>query len=406
MPRAVEEIEPRIISRAPAGQPMLTDALVVSLSRTFWDEVWRSRHQVMSRLARHNDVVFVSRPLTVDEAMPGASVPPLRRAGAHPVDQRLIAYVPPRYLPTVRRPAIIGGAVDALRRSHLQRFARRWANRQTVLYLWHPSFARYIDVFPGSIVCYHLYDDLAAGESERASVNEQLLQQIFRRADLVFTASEELQDRYRTFGNVHWVPNGVDYDLYANGAQIATPHDIAGIAAPRIGYVGTLRRQIDLALIASLAAAKRDWSFVLIGECTRDITESPDYVQLRAHPNVHLLGAKPGDAVPAYLAHLDVGLLPYRLDGAARFCYPLKMHEYLAAGIPVVSSRISAVRPFESVITVADSLSDWIHAIEHSLGSRTDARVAERRQVARDNSWDQRVARISTLIAERIATRS
>jgi glycosyltransferase involved in cell wall biosynthesis len=386
---------------------MLTEALVVSLSRNFWDEVWRSRHQVMSRLARHNDVIFVSRPLSVDEALtPRAATPLVRRPGAHRVTDRLTAYVPPRYLPKLHRAEFASDVLDVLRRSHLRRFARRWRQRSRVLYLWHPGFAPYIDAFPDHVVCYHLFDDLADGPSARASKTEDALTNIFRRADLVFTASEELQQRYERFGNVYWVPNGVDYELYAGVPRTVAPADLASIAAPRVGYVGTLRHQIDLTLIADLAAAKPDWSFVLIGESSHAITETSEFEQLRARRNVHMLGAKPGDAVPAYLAHLDVGLLPYLLDGPARFCYPLKMHEYLAAGLPVVSSRISAVRPFASVISVAGSVDEWIREIERALGDRAESRVGERQRVARDNSWDQRVARISNLIAQRVAARA
>ena len=109
--------------------------------------------------------------------------------------------------------------------------------------------------------------------------------------------------------------------------------------------------------------------------------------------------------MPAYLSHLQVGLLPYRLDGAAQFCYPLKMHEYLAAGLPVVSSNISAVRTFSSVVRVAHTLPEWIASIEESVRRNDAALVAERRQIASENSWDTRVSRISSLIAAAIESR-
>ena len=104
--------------------------------------------------------------------------------------------------------------------------------------------------------------------------------------------------------------------------------------------------------------------------------------------------------LPAYLCHLDAGLLPYRLGGAARFCYPLKMHEYLAVGAPVVSTGLTAVQPFSRVIRVAEGQQAWLDAIDAALADKDAAAIEARRGVARANSWDIRVETISRLIAE------
>ena len=385
---------------------MLSDALIVSLSRNFWDDVWRSRHQVMSRLARTNTVLFASRPLQTDEVLPWSrSKSRLRRPGTHRVTDNLYAYVPPGYLPTVHSLSGVERALEQRRRARLRRVADRWSGRPSVLYLWHPSFEPYIDLFPESIVCYHLFDDLAMYGSERDGGVEAALQRIFARADLVFVASEELVERYSAFGNVHWVPNGVDYDAFARLADDPPPipADLAAIPEPRLGYAGTLRAQIDIDALIAIASARPDWAIVLIGDVSRGTTDSETFRRLQNLKNVHLLGPKQTDEVAVYLHHLDVGLLPYRLDGAARYCYPLKMHEYLAAGLPVISSSLPAVRPFTSVIQIADTPGAWIDQISRSLDTVTPLRVEERRSVARRNSWDERVRVISTLIEQKVS---
>ena len=380
---------------------MLTDALIISLSRNFWDDVWRSRQQVMSRLARQNQVVFVSRPLTVDEARPGAAASSqLRRAGAHRVTDRLTAWVPPRHLPSVFSLPAVESLLDSQRRSALRRFTRRYPNPTRVLYLWHPAFERYIDTFPGAIVCYHLFDDLSAYGKEQ-DATARALERIFARADVVFVASEELADRYRSAGNVHWIPNGVDYEAYPEpGVDVPVPADLAAVPRPRLGYAGSLRNQIDIDLMQRLAEARRDWHLVLVGDVSAGVQQSAAFASLRAQPNVHVLGQKSRQEMPAYMRGLDLGLLPYRLDGAARYCYPLKMHEYLAAGLPVVSSDLCAVQPHTDVIRIARSFDEWVRAIDTGLRDRGATEVQARRDVARANSWDGRVARISTLIAE------
>ena len=381
---------------------MLTDALVISLSRNFWDEVWRSRHQVMSRLARHNAVIFGSRPLDLREAWPRVSVAsPVRTPGTHRIRDNLYAHVPSRFLPAVHRLPALEQAFQRRRGAQLRRLAGRWSGRQQVLYLWHPMFESYIDAFPDSVVCYHLFDDLGQYGDGGDGSNARGLERIFSRADLVFASSEELVQRYARFGNVHWVPNGVDYDHFAavDPAAVLVPADLARLPRPWLGYSGTLRAQIDIELLAAVARSKPRWSLVFIGDVSRGMSESAEYGALRALPNVHMLGPKSLTELPAYLCHLDAGLLPYRLGGAARFCYPLKMHEYLAAGAPVVSTALSAVEPFASVIRVADGHGEWVTAIEAAMADNGRAALEARRGVAHANSWDIRVDTISRLIA-------
>jgi glycosyltransferase involved in cell wall biosynthesis len=385
---------------------MLSDSLIVSLANDFWDAGWKSRHQVMSRLAVQNQVVFSSRALRLNEVVGGSRVmTPLRRPGAHRVSEHLTAYVPPAYLPKVYRPSWVEAGLAKLRRDALRRYVTPWKHLPTIVYLWHPSFAPYLDTFSdAAVTCFHLFDDLTQYPGKKQQQVEKTIKWIFSKVDCVFVASEELAARYAGLGNVHWVPNGVSYEEFA-GAAVAggeAPADIASIRAPRLGYVGTLRSQIDVDLLRRIAETKPEWSIVLVGEVSRNTEQAGDFRALAALPNVHLLGAKSADTVASYVPHLDVGLLPYRLNGAAQYCYPLKMHEYLASGIPVVSSSLSAVRRFSSVIQVARTFDEWILEIERALADVSAERRLERRAVAANNSWDRRVELISSVIDSRV----
>jgi len=387
---------------------MLTDALVISLSRNFWDEPWRSRHQVMSRLARHNTVIFGSRPLNVDQVWPRVSVSsPLHRPGTHRIHDNLYAHVPSRFLPDMHSVPALERALRRRRRVELTQVARRWSGRPQVLYLWHPMFESYIEAFPDSILCFHLFDDLGQYGDNGDGSNSRAMERIFARAALVFASSEELVQRYAHFGNVHWVPNGVDYEHFAavEAGAVPVPADLARLPRPWLGYSGTLRAQIDIDLLAAVARSRPQWSLVFIGDVSRGMGRSAEYRTLQALPNVHMLGSKSLAELPAYLCHLDAGLLPYRLGGAARYCYPLKMHEYLAAGAPVVSTGLTAVEPFTSVIRVADGHEAWVGAIEAALADKGHASIDARRDVAQANSWDIRVATISRLISEAVVRR-
>lgn len=387
----------------PAGD-LLNGAVVVSLARDYWDQTWRSRHQVMSRLALDNSVFFVSNPLNVRSSFSALARRAGRRPGRQTVTSNLTAYIP--YVPEVGRPKVLRRFLDRVRQHEIAGLVGRSAEKPMVLYLWSPRFESYLDRFPEAIVCYHLFDDLTAYGGLQDRAVEAALRRIFKRADLVFVSSSELMRRYSDFGNVHWAPNGVDYDAFsALTSSSPVPDDVVKIRRPRVGYAGTLRAQIDTDLMLAIAAARRDLSIVLIGDVSHRTAESEVYRALVSQPNVHMLGQKTTAEIPAYLASLDVGILPYRLEGGGQFCYPLKMHEYLAAGLPVVSSALEAVAPFQAVIRVANSADDWARCIDESLADGNPSRLEARRAVAAENSWDSRVRVISSLIADAVAKR-
>jgi glycosyltransferase involved in cell wall biosynthesis len=115
---------------------------------------------------------------------------------------------------------------------------------------------------------------------------------------------------------------------------------------------------------------------------------------------VHFLGGKPSKSLGAYPQHFDVCLMPYVVDDYTRYVYPLKMHEYLAGGKPVVSSPIRSVEDFKYVIALARTRDEWSRAIENGLssGENTPEQRARRQRVARDYDWDGLVAKIVAAI--------
>ena len=121
-------------------------------------------------------------------------------------------------------------------------------------------------------------------------------------------------------------------------------------------------------------------------------------------PNVHFLWEKPVDHLGGYPQHFDVCIMPYLMDDYTKYIYPLKMHEYLASGRPVISSPICSVEEFRDVITVSGTCSEWTHAIERAIspGQDTPAQCSKRQEVAREHDWDILAARIASTIAARL----
>jgi glycosyltransferase involved in cell wall biosynthesis len=169
------------------------------------------------------------------------------------------------------------------------------------------------------------------------------------------------------------LPNGADVAAFDNTITNleAPPEDLKDIPHPRLGWVGSLHAEVDYSLIFELASRRPAWNFVLIGQVTTHVNARADAerIQCDSLPNVHFLGSKRIDEIPRYLAHMDVNLMIYRLSDHSwiKAIYPLKLHEYLAVGHPVVSANVPSVRPFSKVVRIADGTDDWQLAISEAL---------------------------------------
>ena len=192
--------------------------------------------------------------------------------------------------------------------------------------------------------------------------------------------------------------NAVDYDAFRQATDKGeTPDDMSDLPSPRIGYSGLIGNRLDLELIEHLARERPSWSIVLIGKVdSRRCEDEMD--RLRGLRNVHFLGQKDVSDVPSYVAALDVGLLPYRVNVETTHISPLKMYEYFAAGLPVVSTRIPSAARRGDLVSLADGAAEFIDACDAALTEPQDearARVSE----ASQNTWDHRVTQLTSIIA-------
>jgi glycosyltransferase involved in cell wall biosynthesis len=224
---------------------------------------------------------------------------------------------------------------------------------------------------------------------------------LVRRADLVLTSSERLcADRIELNPNTRFVSHGVDVGHFARALdpRIETPADLRALPRPVIGFFGLLADWVDLDLVRALALARPDWSMVLVGRHATGVG------LVRGLPNVHLLGQKPYTLLPAYCRGFDVGIIPFRTNELTLRANPLKLREYLAAGLPVVSTPLPEVARYRSSVHLAEGLTGFIQAITTALGERSPALDRARASAMESESWETRVAEIEGHIA-RTATR-
>jgi len=271
----------------------------------------------------------------------------------------------------------------------------------TVVSVWKPFDLIMAGKMEEKVACWHLFDEVSRfpGNKPVADFIEQVERKYIKRVHLVFAISQKLYDKKKeTNNNVYLIPNACDFKMF-NAAlkdDLPEPEDLKGLPRPRIVLIGGLGWDMDYDILSYISDSHPEWSVVMIGLVRPSGKEGVNAVTKRS--NGFSLGYKHQPDLPAYLKYCDVGLIPYRIVGSVDACYPLKMHEYLAAGLPVVSVSQASVLPFSGVVAIADNKSDFVHLIERSLANNSPDKVAERVAVARENSWERRVAEMNTLI--------
>jgi len=223
--------------------------------------------------------------------------------------------------------------------------------------------------------------------------------ELFSRADLVFTGGHSLYERKKDrHPHVHAFPSSVDVSHFvkARAAQ-EDPADQQPLSRPRLGFYGVIDERMDLELLADVAAARPHWSIVLLGPVVKIELDS-----LPRAPNIHYLGSKSYGDLPQYASGWDVALMPFARNESTECISPTKTPEYLAAGLPVVSTSIrDVVRPYQALglVHIADSATDFVAACEAALSEPEGERRARADDFLSQQSWDKTWREMSALVA-------
>jgi uncharacterized SAM-binding protein YcdF (DUF218 family)/glycosyltransferase involved in cell wall biosynthesis len=400
---------------APAARHHMTRLPdIVCISSIDWDFIWQGHQEIMSRFAADGHrVLFVEN--TGVRTPNFSDLPRLRQRirnwwrgtkGFREERPNLFVYSPLVLPWPYLRPS------RWVNRTLLVRALNRWM-RATGFYrpiVWTflptPLARDLIAALDPQVTIYYCIDDLPSSSpgAKRIVPSEERL---FREADLVFVTSERLRQRAAAFNDhVHLFPFGVNLERFeaARETNGPLPDDVRSLTRPVVGYVGGLHQWVDQDLLAEVAGGMPEATFALVGP------EQTDVSRLRRCPNVHVLGMRPHDALPAYVKAFDVGIVPYRLTEYTANVYPTKLNEYLVMGIPVVATDLPEIRRFNAVhghvVEVAPDAAAFRAAIRSVLDDSPRSEVATRIAVARENSWNARVAGMRPLIDAAVARRA
>jgi glycosyltransferase involved in cell wall biosynthesis len=369
---------------------------IIAFGGNIWDAHWQTRQHVLSRLASRGwPVVYSTGPFFVWDRF-GERWNGARWCDRWETLDGVRVYWSGRW--QMRWPRV--PAWDRWIVRHHARSLREIVNVaddvRPIVYLFRPSFLPYVSAIGPSATVYHADDtfSLMGHWSDDVAAAERAL---VAHADLVLASSRRIAAALPGGGTVRVMPNGADVAAFASAAQSPCPDDLAVIPHPRVAYAGFLNEKVDFRLVYDIARERPSWHWILIGPEVGAPYLSPsnagDRTRCASLPNVHFLGSKPHTDVPRYLQNVDVNVMCYRTSEGGWWTdiYPLKLHEYLAVGKPVVASDIDAVREFSAVVAIAATTKDWIAALTKAIEGTGVGNVAERQLVAGMNSWDERV---------------
>jgi UDP-galactopyranose mutase len=266
-------------------------------------------------------------------------------------------------------------------------------------------FSRQLDA---DVVVYDAMDEL----SKFRFAPEMLLgleQELIDRADLVFTGGTSLYEAKKSrHSSVHCFPSSVDRTHFAKArSRQFDPADQEDLPRPRFGFYGVIDERFDIDLLGEIAALRPDWSFVMVGPVVK-IAED----ELPRAANIHYLGSKTYQQLPAYLAGWDVALMPFAMNESTQFISPTKTPEYLAGGKPVVSTAVKdVVRHYGHLrgVHIASTADEFIAACEQALAQSRKPEsgwLAEADLLLSATSWNTVQARMAGLIGELLGTRT
>ena len=369
---------------------------LLCFSHLRWNFVFQRPQHLMGRFAKDMNVLYWEEPVDVGpRETPFLQV----RKAEDCANVRVIVPHLPEGLSEERREDALKRLLDA----HV-------ASVRGPLIAWYytPMMLAFSIHLETDAVVYDCMDEL----SKFRFAPEKLLDleaDLIARADLVFTGGSSLYEAKKDrHPSVHCFPSSVDRAHFAKARNtLAEPADQAELKRPRLGFYGVIDERFDIDLLRQAAEMRPDWSFVMVGPVVKIAEE-----ELPRAANIHYLGSKTYEELPAYLAGWDVALMPFAMNESTQFISPTKTPEYLAGGKPVVSTPVrDVVRHYGHLqgVQIAADADGFVRACDQALGLSKDRGgewLAEADLLLSSMSWATTQARMAGLIAEVLGERT
>ena len=399
------------------GATLPDDLPIVIAGSAPWESPPLNAHQIARRMAaRGHPVLYVEsaglRPPALGSAHDRRRIVARLRSATDAARERApgLHSCAPLALPGAASPWVRAASLRALG-TQVRRSAQRLGFERPILWSFLPTGHALAAALDARLCVYHCVDDYAGNPGVDAAWIETLEARMLDAADLVFASSPVLAERLgRLHAEVRSMPNVADVARFAAAVDDPPPAPawLAAIPRPRLVWTGNLAHyRIDPALLEASLAAHEDAQLVLVGAVGQgDLGAEAERWGVLDHPRVHRIAAQPHEALPAILAHGDVGLIPFRDNAHTRGSLPLKLWEYLAAGLPVVATALPNFDEVaaEALAFTAATPEGFATAVGLALAEPPERR-AWRSRAAAAHGWPERIEVLCGELAAALARR-
>lgn len=277
-------------------------------------------------------------------------------------------------------------------------------NKFIFMNVFNPFYLKKLNSTPTPLLnIYYTVDDI----SESLYVAKHGVEQekrAFKMADLIFATAKELEKKcLLTAKNVYYLPNAADFGIFQQSVNkdLPVPDELKNETRKIIIYIGNIRDRDDFPLLKKIANTHKDKLLLIIGPIN---TNEHKAHQLHEMENVRFLGGKPMNELPNYMKLSSVAIIPFKLSKLTKSIYPLKINEYLATGLPVVSTKFSEdIISFNDVINIAEDHEDFLKKIDFAIDSNSEMEKQKRIQKALSNNWEARATEFLDVITKQIS---
>ncbi len=362
---------------------------VVCLSHLRWDFVYQRPQHLMSRFAANGRVFYFEEPVYID----GETHLAISERG-----ENLFLCVP-----HIKHQDGIEKGTYEIEREMLDELIKTNKIENFIEWFYTPMALAFADHLKPALTVFDCMDELSAFKFAPPELIENE-RRLLEKADLVFTGGHSLYEAKKDkHARVFAFPSSIDVAHFTAARTIKNePEDQKKIASPKLGFCGVIDERFDVVLLAEMADLRPDWQFVMIGPVVKIAPED-----LPRRSNIHYLGGKNYDELPAYLSGWNVALMPFAINESTKYISPTKTPEYLAAGKCVVSTAIrDVVRPYgeQNLVSIASTAEEFVAAVEKILELGNSDNWREKAdEFLSQNSWDKTYTRMRELINETAA---
>ena len=347
--------------------------VLLCFSHLKWDFVYQRPQHLMSRFAKEYPVYFIEEPIIHDKA---------DSYSLHSPEENI--YVVKLYVCNSNL------QYDQQLQQLLTLFIEEQKIEKFISWYYSPMFTSFTTHLESVITVYDCMDELSAFKSAPSKMKEAE-EKLLQKADVVFTGGNSLyRAKKHLHHNIHAFPSSIDKNFFMQARNIKTePADQQNIPHPRLGFYGVIDERFDIDLIQKAADAKPGWHFIFIGPLAKISKED-----LPHRNNIHYLGIRSYNELPAYISGWDIALVPFALNESTKYISPTKTPEYLAAGKPVISTAIEdVVHPYGDLqlVHIIHSADEFIETATQVLNTskerclkKTDAFLAA---TSWNNTW-------------------